>query len=248
METTKRFICKPYRMKKFIFGLLVIAAGALLIAFNQGYISEEYRHVFFSWQMFLIAIGVINLGSRDSWIPGIVLIGVGGFFILPELSAEYHSIAATYWPVLLIILGLLIIFKKRRFRDHHRWHRKWDDCSKSTDFKFENGFIDESNVFSGNKRILSPGEFKGGRISNVFGGSEIDLTQTTLAEGDNYLDIDCVFGGISLIVPGDWDVQIMMKNVMGGFVDKRRNVRTTDTSRKLIIRGKSTFGGGEIKN
>ena len=248
METTKRFLCKPYRMKKFIFGLLVIAAGALLIAFNQGYISEEYRHIFFSWQMFLIAIGLINLANRDSWVPGIILIGVGGFFLLPELSPQYHDLAMQFWPILLIVLGILIIFKKRRFRDyHHRWHHKWDQHD-SADFKFENGFIDEANVFSGNKRILSPGEFKGGRISNVFGGSEIDLTQTTLAEGDNYLDIDCVFGGISLIVPGDWDIQIRVKTVMGGFVDKRRNVRTADATRKLIIRGKATFGGGEIKN
>jgi predicted membrane protein len=248
MEPTKRFLCKTYRMKKFIFGLLVISAGALLIAFNQGYIPDEYRHIFFSWQMFLIAIGVINLGSSDSWIPGIVLIGVGGFFLLPELSPVYHDFAVTFWPVLLIVLGILIIFKKRRFRDHHRWHRRWEHHSNQDDFKFENGFIDESNVFSGNKRIISPGEFKGGRISNLFGGSEIDLTQTTLAEGDNYLEIDCVFGGISLIVPGDWDIHIRVKTTMGGFVDKRRNVRTTDTTRKLIIRGKTTFGGGEIKN
>jgi predicted membrane protein len=248
METTKRFLCKTYRMKKFIFGLLVIAAGALLIAFNQGYVSEEYRHIFFSWQMFLIAIGLINLGNRDSWIPGVVLIGVGGFFILPELSPEYHDLAMTYWPVLLIIMGLLIIFKKRRFRDHHRWHRRWEHYHESSDFKFENGFIDEANVFSGNKKILSPGVFKGGSISNLFGGSEIDMTQSTLPEGESYLDIDCVFGGISLIVPGDWEIDIRVKAVMGGFVDKRRNVKTTDPTRKLIIRGKTVFGGGEIKN
>ena len=248
METTKRFLCKTYRMKKFFFGLLVIVAGVLLIAFNQGYISEEYRHIIFSWPMFIIAIGLINLGSRDSWIPGIVLIGAGSFFLFPLLSGEYHDFTYRFWPVLLIVLGLLIIFKKRRFRDHHRWYRDWEHRREQSDFKLENGVIDEVNVFSGNKRILSPGEFKGGRISNVFGGSEIDLTQTTLAEGDNYIDIECTFGGISLIVPGDWDIQIMVKTVMGGFVDKRRNVRTVDKTRKLIIRGKAVFGGGEIKN
>jgi predicted membrane protein len=235
-------------MKKFIFGLLVIAAGALLIAFNQGYISDEYRHIIFSWQMMLIAIGIINLGSRDSWIPGLILIGVGGFFILPELSEEYHNIALTFWPVLLIVLGLMIIFKKRRFRDHGRWHRRWQHFDKSAEIKFENGFIEESNVFSGSKKILSPGEFKGGRISNVFGGSEIDLSQTTLPVGETYLDIENVFGGMSLIVPGDWEVHIRVNPVMGGFVDKRRNVHSTDPSRKLIIRGKAIFGGGEIKN
>jgi len=235
-------------MKKFIFGLLVIAAGALLIAFNQGYIPDEYRHIFFSWQMFLIALGLINLGTWDSWVPGIVLIAIGGFFLLPELSPQTHDIAIQFWPVLLIVLGIFIIFKKRRFRGHHRWHHNWEHQGDSENFKFENGFIEEANVFSGNKKIVSPGEFKGGRISNLFGGSEIDLTQTTLAEGDNFLDIDCVFGGISLIVPGDWDIRIMVKTVMGGFVDKRSNVRSTDTTRKLIIRGKATFGGGEIKN
>lgn len=235
-------------MKKIFFGLLVIAVGVLLIAFNQGYISDDYKHIFLSWQMLLIAIGLINLGSRDGLVSGLILIGVGGFFLLPEFSEEYQNIVRQFWPILLIVLGIMIIFKKKRIPSkNHKW-QKWDHQHNSDDAKFDDGIIDETNIFSGNKRNFSSGEFKGGRISNVFGGSEIDLTQATLAQGESYLDIECVFGGISLIVPSDWDVSIRVKTVMGGFVDKRRNVRSTDSSRKLIIRGKAIFGGGEIKN
>lgn len=242
METTTYF-CKKHRfMKKIVFGILVITAGLLLFAFNVGYLPTEYKHIVFSWQMLLIALGVINLFGRDSWIIGTVLIAVGGFFLLHEWFLPYDFRMA-FWPAFLILIGAMIIIK-RGFHHHHHWH----DRHRKHEFKLDSGYIEESNVFSGSKQKIPPCEFKGGKINNVFGGVELDLRQATLAEGKNVLEIKNVFGGVCLIVPSDWVIHVDVSAVMGGFVDKRSTVPDSSSTRELFIKGESIFGGGEIKS
>ena len=244
METKIGYCVKHSRMRKIIFGFLVIIAGSLLIGFNMGYIPAEYKAIVFSWQMLLIAIGVTNLFGKDHWVFGTILIAIGAFFLAPLIHQFNFDFTGLLWPALLIVLGLIIIFKKGH--RHNRMGQPWK--SPHTEFKMESGYIEESNVFSGNKHVMIPGEFKGGKISNIFGGTEIDLTQTTLPEDTVFLEIECVFGGVSLIVPSDWNVQIAVKSVMGGFNDKRRIIRTNGNKGKLVIKGSAVFGGGEIKS
>ena len=53
------------------FGLFVILVGGVLWAVNAGYVPEVFRTVFISWQMLLIAIGVLVLFQgrwQDSFI------------------------------------------------------------------------------------------------------------------------------------------------------------------------------------
>lgn len=243
MDTVNFNQFKNHRMRKLVFGLLVIVAGAMLIGFNTGFLPDEYRNIVFSWQMLLIGLGIVSLFSRDSWVPGVILILIGGFFMAPLLYQFDFEFQRIFWPALLILLGLLIIFKRRTRRPGH-----FGRYEKVSEYHLESGYIDESNIFSGNKHIIPPGEFKGGKISCIFGGSEIDLSQTTLPEGKSILEIECIFGGVSMIVPSDWKVQIAVKSVMGGFSDKRRIISTNGNKGELIIKGEAIFGGGEIKS
>ncbi len=111
-------------------------------------------------------------------------------------------------------------------------------------------FIDIINIFSGGERQIVTENFKGGKITSIFGGSEIDLTQAKLAPGVSELEIACIFGGTTIIVPTDWNIKVEVVPVLGGFGDERKlNLgRAVDTSRQLIIKGAVVFGGGEIKS
>jgi hypothetical protein len=111
-------------------------------------------------------------------------------------------------------------------------------------------YIDIINIFSGGERQIVSENFSGGKITSIFGGSEIDLTQAKLAPGVSELEIACVFGGTTIIVPTDWNVKVEVVPVLGGFGDERKlNIgRPIDTSRQLIIKGAVVFGGGEIKS
>ena len=151
METTKYFCSKSRRMRKIIFGLMLIAAGVLLLGFNAGFIDTAYRPIIFSWQMLLIAIGILNLFRENGhWFSGLVLIIVGGFFLLPHLFFLPTDFSHEFWPALLIIIGILVIARRTLFHSHfhHSHHRYYES---NGELRNEAGFIEWKNVFSGGK-------------------------------------------------------------------------------------------------
>jgi len=239
METTNYDCFKNKGMKKIIFGLLLLTAGSLLLAFNLGALPIEYKSLVFSWPMLLIAFGLINLFSKDSYVFGAILLIIGGYFIIPKAFPEHTNVISVFWPVLLIIVGIIVILKKSLFNFKSRIKKITTDSS----------FIEEVNIFGGNKHKVNAPVFKGGKIINVFGGSQIDLSNTQLEEGKNVLELVCVFGGVELIVPSDWIVHTELASVLGGFVDKRTNNNVqVQTNKELYIKGVVVFGGGEMKN
>jgi predicted membrane protein len=231
------------QMKKYLLGVIIIAAGFLLLLSNTGILPYDFKHIFFSWQMLLIGIGCISLISSESRIPGTILIVIGTVFILPRVFDFPFNAWHLFWPLILIGIGVMILTKRipgRAFTGHQK---------ATTDHPLEEGYIHEENIFSGGKQRVMHQVFKGGHINCIFGGAEIDLTQASLAEGINELEVNTIFGGVTLIVPADWRVQLKMTSIMGGFSDKRAYVRENpDTSRILVIKGSTIFGGGEIKS
>jgi hypothetical protein len=118
------------------------------------------------------------------------------------------------------------------------------------DTEAKDGVLNDSAIFNGEKKIVTSQNFKGGKIVAIFGGAEIDLTQAKLAPGKNYLELTCIFGGVTVIVPTDWNIHNEISAVLGGIEDKRRTfVRLPENDDKqLIIVGTAMFGGGEIKS
>lgn len=232
-------------MKKIVLGIILVIAGLLLMGFNTGILPYEYKHIIFSWPMILIAIGLMNLFSRDSVFSGFVLLLIGTFFILPDLFFLPDNFHHNFWPVILIIIGLVMIAKRTIFQNHLSFRNR---AANASEINNENGYIVINNVFGGGKHKAPPTEFRGGKIANIFGGTSLDLTQATLAKGSNILEIDCIFGGVDIIVPSDWSVSVRVSSVMGGFSDKRTGFKNAAGDRELIIKGSAIFGGGELKS
>ena len=190
--------------------------------------------------MLLITIGVVSLFGKESYIPGVILILVGGIFIIPRFGFFPLQTAHLFWPVILIALGLIVLFKG--FGKNTFGHKKGE-------LNLEDGYINEENVFGSSKQRVTHQHFKGGRISCVFGGAEVDLTQATLSPGEHTLEINVVFGGATVIVPTDWKIILKNSAVLGGFEDKRSFIKESpDPSKVLIIKTNAVFGGGEIKS
>ncbi len=232
-------------MKKIVLGLMLALAGALLLGFNFGYLPIEYKDVVFSWPMILVALGIINLSSRDSLFLGVVLFSIGSFFLLPKFFMFELSFRQVGLPILLIAIGIWVAFRKKKTKNSPFNYEETDKYKRS----YEKGKIVETNVFGGSRVVFENEEFKGGEINNVFGGSEVDLSGSTLAEGENILEINCVFGGVKIIVPSGWNIKLRMDSIMGGFQDKRKpygSFINNNSNKVLIIKGSAVFGGGEI--
>ena len=247
------------KMSSIIFGLLFLAAGALLFAFNSGILLPEYKSIVFSWQMALIALGFAFLFSRDKWVAGIILMLVGGFFILPNLDiVGLGFVAQNYWPIGLVVVGVIILCSAvwgRNFRQRHpkvfyteNTKRERHCCTNDWNSHNEAGYIDRNNVFGGSKEKIDFTNFKGGEINTVFGGIELDLSDSKLAEGVHRLELNSVFGGLVLFVPMDWNIEMRTTHVFGDFVDNRpKPAFEIDEKRTLIIEANAVFGGGEIR-
>ncbi|MDR1154979.1 MAG: cell wall-active antibiotics response protein [Bacteroidales bacterium] len=253
-----------------IFGLLFIMAGALLFAFNAGFLPPAYRQVVFSWPMFLVATGFVFLFSRHKWLGGIILMLIGGFFLLPKLDIERLSfITRNGWALILMSMGIAIVVRTLWIgrdlpRRGHEFREKWDrhceqraeewkrrhrdDSYKRERCRTESGYIERDYIFGGTSEKIDIRDFKGGEINCVFGGMELDLSDSQLAEGVHHLELNSVFGGVVLYIPVEWKVEIRQTQVFGNFVDNRPKPGfEVDENSVLIVTASSVFGGGEIK-
>ena len=229
--------------RTFGFGIIIIVAGLAILLHQLRLFSPNVDDIIISWQMLLIVIGVYNLFFTQSRVTGFILIAIGAFFLLPEIFNLPYNFRRNFWPILLIAVGVFIIFRHglgRRQPGQPDFHHKEENDEE---------FIDEFNIFSGSERKISIKNFKGGKITSIFGGSEIDLTDAELSSETNVIELFYMFGGSSLTVPNNWSVINKVTSILGGFSDKR-SVSTSgqnDPKKTLILKGFVMFGGGDIK-
>jgi len=250
METSSCPSSFSAKSKGILFGLLLVIAGLLFLSFNFGWIDPALKPVLFSWPMILIVVGIIGF-SRSNLLMSFFWLILGFFFLIPRIAEIYPerfagldgNFAHTYWPVLLILLGIClmarVLFGRNRRCGKHR--QVAADAVEGV-----NGRIEKRVVFGGSESIFLDPVFNGGIISATFGGVVLDLRRTTLPEGETFLDIDAIFGGVELYVPGDWVVETRFQTILGGMEDKRL-ISQPDHSRKLILQGDLIFGGCEIR-
>ena len=242
-------------------GLLLLAAGGLLLARQVGANIPDWM---FHWHMLLIAIGLlISFKSGFKNAGGLIMILIGTAFLLNDIIPNAHM-ENFIWPGILIIAGIVFILKPKPCPKKH-WD-KWEDKTRNWSNygeQFKNQVIAESTpamaeepgeyleinaVFgSVNKLILSK-NFKGGEVNCFMGGAEINLLQADIKQ-TTMLEINNVFGGTKLIVPGNWDVKNEITAVFGGVEDKRNaSIASVDPGKIIIIKGACVFGGIEIRN
>jgi predicted membrane protein len=228
--------------KAAVLGIIVIAAGILLLGRNTGFLNPSVSRIIFSWEMLLIAIGTVNIFWRQSIWSGVLLMGLGGFFLLVNFYHMPFSTWQIFLPGLIIVIGLKMIF------GHSKWERQAFKNRMYSHSETDESVFEDIAIFGGGERNIVTPEFKGGNTVAIFGGSKINLTHSSIAPNTKaVVELVAVFGGSTMIVPSDWNVKIEVFNIFGGFVDKRIAVQV-DHSKTLVVKGVTIFGGGEIKS
>jgi predicted membrane protein len=222
------------------FGIGAVLLGLVILANNFGFFDYEIRRYLFRWEVFLMALGLFFIIGRGKRSTGIILLVIGGAFYLRDFMHYNFSFWQIFWPSLLILAGVMIIFR-------HRFDRDIGNKGPVTD----DNIVDEIAIFGGGDRIVSSQQFQGGKVTAIFGGLNYNLLKAKLAPGDNAIDVFCMFGGMNLIVPEEWNVKIRVTSLFGGFNDKKRfrsPEAHADSGSRLVIKGMVLFGGGEIKS
>jgi len=201
----------------------------------------------FSWQMLLIALGMF-IGVRHNFrgVAWFILVLIGGVFLLSDIYPEF-TFRRYMWPVALIAVGVFIIMRPR-----NRWNWRDKKTEEGADplneeYSKEN-YVESTSIFGGAKKIIISKNFKGGDLVNIFGGTELDLSQADFT-GTAVIELTTIFGGTKLLVPSNWSVKSEAVTIFGGIEDKRRMQTVTEPIEKtLLIRGTVIFGGIDIKS
>ncbi|MGZ4035470.1 MAG: hypothetical protein ACXVP4_11440, partial [Bacteroidia bacterium] len=197
----------------------------------------------------------------------VILVAIGSVYLICDLNPGL-ALRPLLWPMLIILLGLIIIFKPRRknyfknrmydkyhkrysryYNHKYKYYSRYDDPNYMQ-WQATNEDVIESTTFMGSvkKNIISK-NFKGGDITNVLGGAEINLSQADF-EGTVALEVTNILGGTVLYIPANWEIHSELVSVMGGIEDKRpvQNNVSGEKNKILILRGTVFMGGIEIKS
>ncbi len=113
------------------------------------------------------------------------------------------------------------------------------------------------NIFWGGKRRLVTNRFAGGEIVTIFGGFDIDLTQSDIPGAQTQIDVVTIFGGGDIRVPPNWEVVLETVGIFGGCGDRTLHPEqqksngsdpAAPATKRLIVKGVAIFGGLNIKN
>lgn len=228
--------------------LIFIVVGGMLLGRNLDLVPTYIFRIVVSWQMLLIVLGLSSLVKRNLT-TGFVLLAIGVFFLIPIVTEVEKEWFRTYWPVIFIVIGIVLLFKRQNFRHHGKW--AWDKRGKHANLvedTSEDGFVRADVSFGAARHIVLDPVFRGADIDVSFGSVILDLRKTSLGEPQTYITIDCSFGGVELFIPSQWNVLIEADSTLSGCEDKRHVSQEVDYEHKLIIKGDLTFSGIEIKN
>lgn len=153
--------------------------------------------------------------ARRSYIGALILITLGILFLLENFGlADVGDLIGTFWPVILIIIGLSVLLRRHQVPPMAHMPSSQQHSSGAAQ-TFDTSMLNNSSVFGDiDMKIVVPG-FKGGMVSCVFGDVNLDLSEVLLADGEHLLKLDGVFGGLHLLLPKDLAVFVTARAVFG---------------------------------
>ena len=214
-----------------------------MILERAGILSWEIYDFLLSWKMLLVAIGafVFFRGSRGA---GIIIMGIGAFFMIPDIFDDYDQIKRFFWPSILLLIGLTFMLgnRNRRLKQQIKFNGGTTEVS--------NDFFDEFVIFGGREINMATPSLLGGRSTVVFGGSEIDLRQCSISSQGCTIEVTTLFGGNVIKVPNDWTVLNKVTTIFGGYSDLRIKDPSymPNPAKTIVLNGVCIFGATEVRN
>ncbi|MGD8780391.1 MAG: DUF5668 domain-containing protein [Ignavibacteria bacterium] len=228
-------------------GALLLIIGAFFLLRNTDILPYYFLYDIRFWPAIMTAVGIIIiLHSRNSFL-GYVLLLIGGALIASDVfDVSFRYIWREYWPLALIALGIYFLVRKGSLTNANNHPNTPWTGPESEDV---GEAVDITAILNTVKRKIVSQNFKGGKITALFGGTNLDLREAKLAEGKNILDVVIIFGGLNIIVKNDMKVDVNAPVIFGGISDKRvidpNQVQNHNSI--LEVRGVILFGGGDIK-
>ena len=216
-------------MKKsnILWGFILIALGVI---FGLNALNIANINVFFTgwWTLFIIIPSLIGLLDDKDKKGSIIGLVIGIFLLLAARGIiDFTIVGRLIIPILLVLLGVLLIFK-REDKEFVVKEEFANDQEIATTFSEQTITIDE--------------EFGDRKSSAVFGKLTLDLSKAKIKKGTS-IKLEAVFGSIVLILPEGLDVKLKATPIFGGV----SNNYSSSGTKTIYIDADAVFGGVTIK-
>lgn len=219
---------------RLVLGLFLVAAGVLLVLDRLGIFDAGPLWQY--WPVILIVLGLLKLFGPASCNRGggIVLLAVGSWLLARNLT-DYDLDLRTIFPLVVLVIGISLVVGAL---SSPRPGRGGVDGGAT---------VDGLAILGGIARTNNSQSFRGGSATAIAGSCEIDLRQAAITGGEAVIDTFAWWGGIEILVPETWAVDLRGTAILGSFEDLTRPPVGGSTQR-LVIKGMTIMGGVEIKN
>lgn len=222
-----------------VLGTITLVMGVLFLLDNLD--LWDFRFSLHFWPVVFIVFGLLKMNQSRTPAGmaiggGLVLLGL--IVILNRLGYIYLSWRAM-WPLVLIAVGASVIAKALQGR------KRIEGPAMPDGIKGDDSILDVTAILGGYQRRVTTDDFRGGEITAIMGGCELDLRESKI-QSEAVINVFAVCGGITIKVPPDWSVVLLGTPILGGFDEK--TISPPDTSKRLFVRGYAIMGGLEVRN
>ena len=253
-------------------GIVLTALGSLFVLDSFGVLDAG--NLLDYWPLFLILPGIAHMlwprkHADRFW--GVILTVIGTLLLMRNLGLFWVSFRHV-WPAVLVLLGLYLVWRAKGPRPGEpgepaaagggggageRAHdgamaglaatRDLRDASPPSSADR----LSEFAMFGGGDRMIRSPAFRGGTVTAIMGGFDIDMREAQMAGDSATIEVFIAMGGIDLKVPESWTVVIDVTPFMGGANYRRRGQGPSPAGappKVLTITGFVFMGGVDVKH
>jgi hypothetical protein len=217
---------KNISLLRLVIGIGIIMVGLLALLGEFGVINFAGWFSTY-WPLLFIAGGLAFWADnpRQNYIWSIIIICLGIVAQLNALDIVNVGFWQLFWPAILIVFGWSVLV-----------NRAENITSEENVTAFLSGATNKSNSK----------DYKGGKVTAILGGSELDLRKAAIKQSAT-IEVLAVMGGIEIRVPEGWDVRASVTPILGG-TDNKTAVPSNSKAPVLNVVGTVMMGGVDIKN
>lgn len=219
------------RAPQLLLGLALIGAGAIALLDRLGVIEANLWTLLGTWwPLIVIGVGLAALISVPrAWVGPTAIIALGVFLQLQRLDVVEIGFWEFAWPVLLMLVGIALIT---------RWARQGGGDDQDV--------INSSVLWWGSERRTRSQSFKGGSLTAVMGGIELDLREAGVVDRAE-VAVFVFWAGVEIKAPPTWRVTVRGLPVLGGWENKTA-APPDPNAPELVVHITAIMGGVEIRN
>ncbi|MDH3261172.1 MAG: cell wall-active antibiotics response protein [Acidimicrobiia bacterium] len=215
---------------RLLVGFVLIALG-LLFLLDQNDVLDSGDLIADWWPAVFVVAGLLYLSftPRHITVPAVLII-IGLALLARSLDFVPDWLQTVFWPLVLVVIGLWVILGS--------------GLGSTTVQRGDR--VNSLVAFFGREVVNESQQFGGGSIFTMFGGTEIDLRRARPVPEGAAMDVVVAFGGVEIVVPEGWRVEVKGIPLFGGWSNKTRRDLALADAPLLSVEALVAFGGLDI--